>query len=253
MGMRFTHEGPDRFATVVGGRPGGKGGRAVSLSPALSAFLTRLLDEPETRRRFLADPAAAVAADAGLTEGERGLLLAIPPEKLRALETMIPAAAAQKRAPVVAAAVTALGVFLGLALPVIAENGPHTMPPGGIRPDIESDERITPETGIRPDVTPAMEQPRLKITKGIRPDFEDDLQVSRGIRPDFEDFEEDGVVLGPPALPQGTTEVDTGTTEIDTGKSGEAKLDQPVKPPKPGVAPVHIDRPNVTRGIRPTF
>ncbi len=240
MGMRFTHEGPDRFATVVGGRPGGKGGRAVALSPALSAFLTRLLDEPDTRRRFLADPAATVAADASLTADERDLLLAVPPEKLRALETMIPAAAAQKRATVVAAAVTALGVFLGLALPVIAENGPATMPPGGIRPDFESGERLTPETGIRPGFENDQEAPpRLRITKGIRPDFDADI------------------TLGPPALPAGTSEVVTGTIETDVKKTGEAKLEKsekPVKPAKPAVEPpFQIDRPNVTRGIRPTL
>lgn len=264
MGMRFTGgEGQDRFATVVGGRPGRRGADPVEVSPALRAFLARLFDDEAARRAFLTRRAEAIAADPVLDDAERDLLRSIPEEKVRAIETMIPPPSALRRATVLAAGVTALAVFLGLALPARAHAAGATPPAGVIVSDAD---RIftAPPGGIRPDF-----DDRLEITKGIRPGPDDDsLQVVRGIRPTFDPIDEDdpgltitGTVDDKPMLPRGTSEVVT-TGEVTlpapgagTGETGLAP--GAVKPVKPGVAvppkitPPKIDRPNVTRGIRP--
>lgn len=254
MGMRFTNPEPDRFATVVGGRPGGRGGHAVKVSPAVRDFLARLLHEPDARRAFLADPDAMVDGDTTLGPEERRLLRSLPPGKVRALEAMIPAAATQRRAPVLAAAVTALAIFLGLALPAVAQEDLEMAPCGGIRPDAD----VTRPVDTVDPVDLTVDRPA--ITKGIRPG-PDNFDVTRGIRPDL-GLDDAGELLDPvevdpilgdrPALPQGTSEVVTGTGEVELGPDGGTNPAPPVAKPvvKP---PVKIDRPNVTRGIRPTL
>lgn len=252
MGMRFTEqENQERFATVVGGRPGKRGARPVEVSPELRAFLERLFGDAAARRAFLERRAEAVASDPALSEADRALLRAIPEEKVRAIEIMIPPPSVARRATVLAAGVTALGIFLGLALPILAQDIPPCMPPGGCRPDVENG----PETPPLPDGGG-----RLEITKGIRPGLEDGtMNVSRGIRPDL-DLGEDAVNdlderFGDlPLLPQGTSEVTVGTGETGIKKPGEGTTETTVVAPP--AKPVHrplIDRPNVTRGIRPNL
>lgn len=246
MGMRFTEqENQERFATVVGGRPGKRGAHVVAVSAPLRAFLARLFDDPAFRRTFLDRRADAVTADPTLSAEDQAQLLAIPDEKVRAIETMIPPPSVARRTTVMAAGVTAIAIFLGLAIPAFTQDIPPCMPPGGCRPDVENGPEM-PDEGAR-----------LQITKGIRPSVDEGtMNVSRGIRPDF-DLDADAVdmdaILGDkPLLPQGTSEVGVGTgeTTLPVPGAGTSETNLGTPPAKPGNRPL-IDRPNVTRGIRP--
>lgn len=102
----------DRFATVVGGRPGSRRSQSLDLSEPVRSFLGRLLDEAQFRTDFLADPDGILRAQHELDEADRQLLATIDPARVRMLDRMVPRQGATMK--VLAAGIAAAAIFLGL-------------------------------------------------------------------------------------------------------------------------------------------
>lgn len=251
-----------RFATVVGGRPGSRRSRSLELSAAVRAFLSRLLDEAEFRAVFLEDSAGSIASHPGLEESEREMLAAIDPAKVRLLDQMKSRGGASLR--VLAASVAAAAIFLGLQTTTAAAAGPadkmerpvtEALTPMSLPADdadgipgeqfgttevaLGTDEtRLTGAVGLNQTAPVEILRPDSQlISRGIRPDF-DFPNVSRGISPDLEHLD----------LP---VEKTRETDSVELKPVNPRPSPHPIAPGgiRPGADPGL--RPQISRGIRP--
>lgn len=257
-----------RFATVVGGRPGSRRSSSLELSEAVRTFLSRLLDEKDFRADFLADPGRCIAAHPDLDTMEIEMLTGIDPARVRMLDQMTSRGGSSLR--VLAASVAAAAIFLGLQTSTVTAAGPAdkmerpvaaeslntlSFPTDQVN-DVIADQFGTGEIALGTDETALtgsvglnqtapiqIIRPDQQISRGIRPDF-DFPNVSRGISPNL-----DHLNL-PPVTPE---ELDErfDTSSVNLKPVTPDVVPHPIAPGgiRPNLEPSL--RPQISRGIRP--
>lgn len=252
-----------RFATVVGGRPGSRRSSSLELSAAVRSFLGRLLDERDFRADFLIDPGRCINAHPDLKAMEIEMLTGIDPARVRMLDQLTSRGGSSLR--VLAASVAAAAIFLGLQTSTVSAAGPadkmerpvaeslNTLDfPGDEADDVilgqfgsrevalgTDETALTGSVGLNQTSPVQIIRPDPQISRGIRPDF-DFPNVSRGISPDLDHLD----------LPTLTPE-DSGSVELNPDPP--RPVPHPIAPGGIRPDPEPSQRPQISRGIRPNL
>jgi len=173
--------------TIVGGQPAPATRRTAPIPQGLESVLRYAAANPRWRKQLRQDPVrAAERARIPLSDNERLILAALPPEKLEGMIAGYETTRAERRGFLRQLWASAVGLLLGA--PVLTGchredfPGPAT---DGMRQDRPPPRGDGPDRtkGIRPDVPePKGDEERPEVTRGVRPDL---APKATGARPDL--------------------------------------------------------------------
>jgi len=183
--------------TIVGGQPAPTTRRSAPIPQGLESLLQHAAANPRWRKQLRRDPVrAAERARIPLTDNERLILAALPPEQLDGMIAGYETTRSERRGFLKQAWAAAVGLLLGAPLFSGCHHHERPGPVGGARPDIPDqqggEQHPAPTRGIRPDV------PESGSNGG-----EEKPGATQSVRPDGPAVRSAGVRLGPPGQPPG--------------------------------------------------